>query len=177
MCLKREKSPKADIPVTPPPPTAGASPDPILLLPERSVKPELRKHRAPRHCPRSPLAARRSLEPLSPRKRSWKDSGAPQRAPDRVAQTGKQVGAQGTAAAEPTRASNQEGRAPRPSVRPSVPPPTGGPATACALAGCVLRAEIEGNPDFPTLQSRGFHRPLPASQRRSVPARCHRRLT
>lgn len=124
-------------------PTAGASPDPIFLLPERSVKTEVRKDSAPRHCPRSPLAAPRSLKPLSPEKRSWKDSGAPQLAPDRFAQTGKQVRAQGTAAAEPTRASNQEGRA----LRPSVPPPTGGRATACALAACGLRGEIEGNPD------------------------------
>lgn len=48
-----------------------------------------------------------------------------------------------SAAAEPTRPSNQEGRAPRASG----PPPTGGPATACASAACPLSAVIEGDPD------------------------------
>lgn len=91
------------------------------------MKPELRKDRGPRKGPRMPPAAPRSLEPLSPETEAGKMRAHLKPAPDRVAQTGKRVRAQGTAAAEPTRASNQEGRAPRPPAR---PPPTGGPATA-----------------------------------------------
>lgn len=86
----------------------------------------------------------RSLEPLSPKTEAGKLRAHLNLALDRVAQTGKQVRAQDTAAAEPTRASNQEGRAPRPTAG---PPPTGGLATACASAACLLRGVTEGPPD------------------------------
>lgn len=109
------------------------------------MKPELRKDCTTRHGPRSPPAAPpRSLEPLSPKTEAGKLRAHLNLALDRVAQTGKQVRAQDTAAAEPTRASNQEGRAPRPTAG---PPPTGGLATACASAACLLRGVTEGPPD------------------------------
>lgn len=154
-------------------PTAGTSPDPIFVLPEGSVKPELRKDRAPHHGRESPLAAW-SPTPQKPKLERFRRTSASLRP------RGTNRGSRSTRRGQPQRntlvpATRKDARPARSPARPSRPLPEAGPLPAPPRpAGSKGRSRV---PRIPALQSRGFPGPLPASQRRSVPARWHRRLT
>lgn len=153
-------------------PTAGASPDPIFLLPERSVKPEVRKDRTPRHCPRSRLAAPRTPEPLSRENEAGKTQAHLSWPPTALHKRGSRSVRTGPPQRNPRApATRKDARPARPSrpLREARPLPV--PWRPACSEGRSRGTRIS------TLQSCGFHRPLTASQRRSVPARWHRRLT
>lgn len=121
-------------------PIAGASSDPIFLLPERSAAPELVKGGRLKPQPKAPSNAERSLESPSRKTAKLERFGRTLSRPV-LAPTGKWVQAKGATGAEhASDRAYREGRAPRPAR-----PRREGRSTACAPPAACLPGRAPGS--------------------------------